>query len=102
MTSVSGAANTEWHACPRAMVAGQAEATILDLSNTNKIMRDNGDRFNVLPMFEVDASDEALFANLDWIQANEDDVQIFVNALLSVWRAVTSGSHSRPGRGQSR
>lgn len=69
-----------------AMVAGQAEATILDLSNTNKIMRDNGDRFNVLPMFEVDASDEALFANLDWIQANEDDVQIFVNALLSVWR----------------
>jgi len=24
----------------------------------------------VLPMFDVDASDEALFANLDWIKAN--------------------------------
>jgi len=45
-----------------------------------------GDAFNVLPMFEVDASDEALFANLDWIKANEADVGIFVKALLSVYR----------------
>ncbi len=40
-------------------------------------------KFNVLPMFEVDASDEALFANLDWIKANEKDVDIFVGALRS-------------------
>lgn len=69
-----------------ALVAGQADATIIDLSNKNKIMRDHGDKFNVLPMFDVEASDEALFANLDWIQNNEEDVQIFVDALLSVWR----------------
>jgi len=69
-----------------ALVAGQADATILDLSNTNKIVADHPDKFNVLEMFEVDASDEALFANLDWIQENEEDVQIFVDALLSVWR----------------
>ena len=54
-----------------ALVAGQADATIIDLSNKNKIMRQHSDKFNVLPMFEVDASDEALFANLDWIKANE-------------------------------
>ncbi|MXN64005.1 ABC transporter substrate-binding protein [Stappia sp. GBMRC 2046] len=69
-----------------ALIAGQADATIIDLSNKNKIMRQHGDKFNVLPMFEVDASDEALFANLDWIKANEADVQILVNALLGVWR----------------
>ncbi len=69
-----------------ALIAGQADATIIDLSNKNKMMEQAPDQFNVLPMFEVDASDEALFANLDWIQANEDDVQIFVNALLSVWQ----------------
>jgi len=69
-----------------ALVAGQTDATIVDLSNKNKLMKLQGDKFNVLPMFEVDASDEALFANLDWIKANEEDVQIFVNALLSVWR----------------
>ncbi|WP_420405829.1 ABC transporter substrate-binding protein [Nisaea sp.] len=69
-----------------ALIAGQTDATIVDLSNKNKLVKLQGDKFNVLPMFEVEASDEALFANLDWIKANEKDVQIFVNALLSVWR----------------
>lgn len=69
-----------------AMLAGQAEATILDLSNKNKIMAEAGDRFNVLPMFDVDASDEALFANLDWIQENSEQVDILVSALVSVWQ----------------
>ena len=73
-----------------AMMAGQAEATILDLSNKNKIMAEASDRFNVLPMFDVDASDEALFANLDWIKANEADVDIFVRALLSVYRDMAA------------
>ena len=68
-----------------ALVAGQADATIIDLSNKNKIMRQHADKFNVLPMFDVEASDEALFANLDWIKANADDVQIFVDALYSTW-----------------
>ena len=69
-----------------AMLAGQAEATILDLSNKNKIIAEAGDRFNVLPMFDVDASDEALFANLDWIQENSEQVDILVAALVSVWQ----------------
>ncbi len=70
-----------------ALLGGRADATIIDLSNKNKLMRSEaaGD-FNVLPMFEVDASDEALFANLDWIKANEDAVDIFVGALVSVWQ----------------
>ncbi len=69
-----------------ALIAGQTDATIVDLSNKNKLVKQKGDAFNVLPMFEVDASDEALFANLDWIKANEADVGIFVKALLSVYR----------------
>ena len=68
-----------------AMLAGQAEATILDLSNRNKIIAEAGDKFNSLPMFEVKASDEALFANLDWMKENEEAVNIFVDALHSVW-----------------
>jgi len=69
-----------------ALVAGQADATIIDLSNKNKVMRQHEDKFNVLPMFDVEASDEALFANLDWIKANEESVQIFVDALASTWK----------------
>lgn len=69
-----------------AMLAGQAQATILDLSNKNKIMAEASDRFNVLPMFDVEASDEALFANLDWIKENSEQVDILVSALVSVWQ----------------
>jgi len=70
-----------------ALLGGQAEATIIDLSNKNKLMRSEAaSDFNVLEMFDVEASDEALFGNLDWIQNNAEDVQIFVNALLSVYQ----------------
>ena len=69
-----------------ALVSGQTDATIVDMSNKNKVVRQHPDKFNVLEMFEVEASDEALFANLDWIKANEDDVNIFVEAMLSVYK----------------
>jgi len=69
-----------------ALMAGQADATIIDLSNKNKLMKIAGDKFNVLPMFEVDASDEALFANLDWMKKNSEAVGIFVKALVGVYR----------------
>ncbi|MEK9563955.1 MAG: ABC transporter substrate-binding protein [Deltaproteobacteria bacterium] len=69
-----------------ALIAGQTDATIVDLSNKNKLVKLHGDNFNVLPMFEVDASDEALFANLNWIKANSKDVDIFVGALVSVYQ----------------
>jgi len=69
-----------------AMLAGRADATIIDLSNKNKILAEAGDRFHALPMFDVDSSDEALFANLDWIQENEEQVGILVGALVSVWQ----------------
>jgi len=73
-----------------ALVAGQADATIIDLSNKNKVMRQHEEKFNVLPMFDVEASDEALFANLDWIKANEASVQIFVDALASTWKDMNA------------
>lgn len=69
-----------------ALVAGQTDATIIDLANKNKLMKLHPEKFNVLPMFDVDASDEALFANLNWIKANAKDVDIFVKALVSVYR----------------
>lgn len=73
-----------------AMLAGQAEATILDLANRDKIIAEAGDRFNSLPMFEVKASDEALFANLDWMKENEAEVNIIVDALHSVWTEMAA------------
>ena len=82
---ISGSANRV-----AALLANQAQATIIDLSNKNKIMASHCDKFNTLPMFNVDASDEALFANVDWIKANEESVNIFVSALLSVYRDMAN------------
>ncbi len=73
-----------------AMLAGQAQATILDLSNKNKIMAEASDRFNALPMFEVLASDEALFGNLDWMKENETAVNILVKSLHDVWTEMAA------------
>lgn len=73
-----------------AMLAGRATATIINLSNKNKIIAEAGDKFHVLPMFDVESSDEALFANLDWIQENEDDVNILVEALYTTWRDMNA------------
>ncbi len=70
-----------------ARTSGQTEATIIDLSNKNRLMRSEaGNKFNVLKMFPVNASDEAIFANLNWIKANEKDVDIFIQALISVYK----------------
>ena len=69
-----------------ALIAGQTDATIVDLSNKNKLVKLHGDNFNVLPMFEVDASDEALFANLNWIKANSKDVDILWEHLSAVYQ----------------
>jgi len=69
-----------------ALMAGQTDLSIIDLANKNKLVKQRGDEFNVLPMFDVDASDEALFANVNWIKTNAKDVDIFVRALLSVYR----------------
>lgn len=69
-----------------AMMKGQINASIVDLSNKNILMAEAGDRFHVLPGLDSPASDEVLFANLNWLESNPEDVQILVDALLTTWR----------------
>jgi NitT/TauT family transport system substrate-binding protein len=71
-----------------AMMKGQINATIVDLSNKNILMSKAGDRFHVLPGLDNPASDEVLFAKLDWLEANQESVAILVEALLSTWREM--------------
>ncbi|MHA1553720.1 MAG: ABC transporter substrate-binding protein, partial [Alphaproteobacteria bacterium] len=72
------------------MMKGQVDASIVDLSNKNILMDKAGDTFGVLPMFEVLASDEVLFANQNWINDNPEAVAILVESLLGVWRDMTA------------
>lgn len=72
-----------------AMMKGQVDASIVDLSNKNILMKKAGEKFGVLPMFKVLASDEVLFANSEWMSKNKADVAILVEALLSVWQDMS-------------
>ena len=72
-----------------AMMKGQINATIVDLSNKNILMAKAGDRFHVLPGIENPASDEVLFAEIGWLKKNEKNVAILVEELLRTWREMT-------------
>lgn len=72
-----------------AMMKGQINATIVDLSNKNILMSKAGDRFHVLPGLDDPASDEVLFAEIGWMKNNEKSVAILVEELLLTWREMT-------------
>jgi len=71
-----------------AMMNGQIDATIVDLSNKNKLMSMAGDKFHVLPGLAEPASDDIVFASQDWIAANQDSANIIVEELLRLWREM--------------
>ncbi|MGH6944539.1 MAG: ABC transporter substrate-binding protein [Geminicoccaceae bacterium] len=65
-----------------ALVQGHIDAALIDLLNTNMIMKEHPDEFRVLPWVDEVVTDEALFGRLDWIKENEDKVAILIEELL--------------------
>ena len=51
-------------------------------------MPEEPNKFAVLPTPETSASDEALFANTNWLQKNRQSAQILLEEILTVWRAI--------------
>ena len=72
-----------------AMMKGQINATIVDLSNKNKLMSLAGDKFHVLPGVSEVPSDELIFANENWIDSNSAEVAIVVEELLKLWHEMS-------------
>jgi NitT/TauT family transport system substrate-binding protein len=71
-----------------AMLKGNIKATFVDLTNRNYLMKEAPDKFLVLPMGEVKASDEALFARREFLEQNKEAIGILLEELLHVWRAI--------------
>ena len=71
-----------------ALMNESIKATILDLSNKNKILEEAGDKFHVLPGVNEKVSDEILFANAEWLAANQETATIVVEELLKLWREM--------------
>jgi NitT/TauT family transport system substrate-binding protein len=73
-----------------ALIKGNIRASILDATNKNFLMREAPGRFTILPLGQVKASDEALFARLEYLQKNAAAVQVFVEELVRVNRQINS------------
>jgi NitT/TauT family transport system substrate-binding protein len=71
-----------------ALLRGNVKATVLDIPNKNFVMGEAPGQFHVLPTPEIGASDETMFGNTEWLQENEQTVQILLEEVLTVWRSI--------------
>lgn len=71
-----------------AMLQGTIRATVVDAVNKKLLLEKGGGRFKVLPIEGVEASDEALFANRDLLDARLDDIVILVEEVLRTQREI--------------
>jgi len=71
-----------------ALLQGNIKASIVDAPNRNMLMEKAPGKFVVLPLGEVKASDEALYANTDFLTAHAAAVDTLVEAILTTWRDV--------------
>lgn len=70
------------------LIKGTIKATILDAANKSYVMKEAPGKFAILPLGQVQASDEALFATKAFLDKNRQAVQIFVEELIKVNRAI--------------
>src|SRR5262247_1653477 len=73
-----------------ALLKGNIKATILDATNKNLVMKDAPDKFIILPLGNLKASDESLFATREFLDKNQAGVQIFLEELIKVNRAINA------------
>lgn len=73
-----------------ALMQGNIKATFLDIANKNLVMEKAPGKFHILPTGEVNASDEALYARQEWLQENQETVQVLLEELLKTWRDINN------------
>jgi NitT/TauT family transport system substrate-binding protein len=71
-----------------ALLKGNVKATIVDSSALRLVKEKGGDKFKVLDMGAVNATDEALYANTEFLSKNADAVNILVEELLKTQREI--------------
>jgi NitT/TauT family transport system substrate-binding protein len=77
-----------------ALLKGTIRASILDASNKNFVMKEAPGKFIILPLGQVKASDEALFARKEYLDKNQAAVAVFVEELVRVNREINKNPDS--------
>ena len=71
-----------------AMLQGRIGATIVDSERRRLLLTKGPDKFKMLPMPTVNASDEALYANTKFLKEESAAINILLEELLQVWREI--------------
>ena len=77
-----------------ALLKGNIKATILDAPNKNRVMKEAPDKFIILPLGNLKASDEALFATREFLDKNQAAIGIFLEELIRVNRQINANAKS--------
>ncbi|TIQ96769.1 MAG: ABC transporter substrate-binding protein, partial [Mesorhizobium sp.] len=72
-----------------ALLQGTIKASIVDAANRRALEAEAPGKFIVLPVEDLGASDEALFATADYLKNNAADVDILVEELMKTAREIT-------------
>ncbi|MBV0891424.1 ABC transporter substrate-binding protein [Paracoccus sp. Z118] len=73
-----------------ALLQGNVKATIVDSSGRRILESEAPEKFAFLPLDGVEATDEAMFANTDYLSENSDDVATLVEAIVTTWREIAA------------
>jgi NitT/TauT family transport system substrate-binding protein len=71
-----------------AMLQGNIKATIVDATNKRLLMEKAPGKFKVLELGDINASDEALYANTDFLESQQAAVDVLVEEMLGTWREI--------------
>jgi NitT/TauT family transport system substrate-binding protein len=73
-----------------ALLKGTIKATILDGPNKSYVMKEAPDKFLILPLGDLKASDEALFATTAFLEKSHAALTVLAEELLRVARATNA------------
>ena len=76
------------------LLKGTIRASILDATNKNYVMKEAPGKFTVLPLGQVKASDESLFARRDYLEKNQAAITVFIEELVRVNREINKNPQS--------
>jgi NitT/TauT family transport system substrate-binding protein len=77
-----------------ALLQGRLTASIVDIERYQLLQREAPGKFMALPLPPIEASDEALYANTEWLKEESEAVDILLEELIGVWREINEDPNS--------
>ncbi len=71
-----------------ALMQGRIDVSIVDYERKRLLEREAPGKFVFLDIPDIKATDEALYANTNWLEKEEEAVAILVEELIKVWREI--------------